>query len=62
MHEAVATNWNGREVSVTFTAKADDLRTLAERAHKAFHDEGKWTIQLKTIDGIEVGAEFHYHK
>lgn len=59
-HEAHALNWDGKTVSVTFTARAEDMERLAKAAHDAFHREGKWTIQLRTIDGIEVDAEFHY--
>ena len=62
MHEATALNWNGREISVTFTVRGDDAARLANAAHDAFHREGKWTIELQTIDGIKVDTEFRYRK
>ena len=61
MHEAVALNWNGKEIRVTFKSNGD-LTKLARAAHAAFHKDGKWTIQLRTIDGVEVPVELHYSR
>lgn len=61
-HEATAINWNGKQLSVTFTVRGEDMERIAAAAHDAFHRDGKWTIKLQTIDGIEVDAVFHYHK
>lgn len=60
MHEATAINWNGKVISVTFTARTKDVQALISKAHDAFHRDGKWTIELRSVDGIEVAAEFRY--
>lgn len=61
-YEAVARDWNGREITVTFEVASNDAEKMADAAHAAFHRNGKWTIELLTIDGIKVKAEFRYHK
>ncbi len=61
-HEAIARDWNGMEIVVTFRVSSEDAERLANAAHAEFHRKGKWTIELLTIDGIKVEAEFRYHK
>ena len=61
-HVAKATNWDGKTVEVTFKLNADDLERLCKRAHNAFHSEGKYTIQLKSIYGISVPVELQYRR
>ena len=58
--KAVAIDWNGKRIEVTFKSNGD-MQKLANAAHAAFHRKGKWTIELRTVDGIEVPVELRYH-
>lgn len=61
-YEAVARDWNGKEITATFKVASEDAEKMANAAHEEFHRNGKWTIELLTIDGVKVEAEFRYHK
>lgn len=61
-HNASATNWNGEQVEVTFSMDAGDFDKLCNRAHEAFHRQGKFTIRLDTVDGESVPVELKYRR
>jgi len=65
-HNAVATNWNGKTVEVTFKAGTEKrharLDELADKAHKAFHRMGLYTIRLDLIDGERIPYAFQYSR
>lgn len=61
-HEAMATNWNGERVEVTFTMDAKDFERLCDKAHETFHRQGKFTIRLDTVDGESVPVELRYRR
>lgn len=60
MHSAAATNWNGEAISTTFNMRGDDFDALCRRAHKAFHDDGYYTIRLDLVDNMKVNSEYRY--
>ena len=61
-HNASATNWNGDKVEVTFSMDAENFDKLCNKAHEAFHRQGKFTIRLDTVDGESVPVELRYRR
>ena len=61
-HGAVATNWNGEKVEVTFSLDANDFERLCNRAHEEFHKRGTFTIRLDMVDGEKVPVELRYRR
>ena len=59
-HSAVAIDWNGKRLEVTFKLATKDVERLYKAAHKAFHRKGKFTIELDLVDLEEVPHEFRY--
>ena len=57
---AVATNWNGDELTITVSPKGASMETLVRRAFDKFHGEKHWTIRLDLIDGEEVPDHLKY--
>lgn len=58
---AVAIDWDGKEITVSFDARTKDFEKLCDAAHRAFHNEGKWTIRLDFVNGKEVDDTKKYH-
>lgn len=60
-HSAIALDWNGKTLEVTFNLTTNDAERLYKAAHNAFHNKKKkWTIRLDLVDGEEVPDEFKY--
>lgn len=60
-HSAVAIDWNGKMLEVTFDLTTNDAERLYKAAHRAFHNKKKkFTIRLDLVDGEEVPDEFKY--
>jgi len=60
VHQAKATNWDGKLLEVTFSMRDGDLEKLCRKAHEAFHKEGRFTIRLDEVDGTEVPVDLRY--